>query len=745
MRGSLRGTARLAVGLVAALATAAPALADGDREPLEVEWSATLELMITDFSSPEDDDDLSGFFDLYEYTPNKDSSLPTQLGLTAFDLDLFREEESPLLKFRLRSPSSNLGITGEDIDEPFLNQRAELLLRPRGAFLDIDYWRFRSDDLRLFPNPTGVGNGFASAFNDDTDASDRFYSQRTGFAGELRLFPEDLLGGRLDFLDWLSPELAVRGGFEHRSGQRQFRYLLDGSDVFPGFTSARWRALATDPDQDVSDVGSELVFEPGGWFTLALDFDYQGFREDASPVLQSDVAALDLRVDGTGNKGPKTIGFVPDTHRLTGTARLQRRFGDWGAVHGALQLTRLDQSGTKTPSQRAESLSRNQVIFYSGNLAGDLRLGPALSANVYFKFDNRRNRIDRDTALFNPTDGSQVYPFVKQIRWLKTGTELSYRPYRTHRIAIGYRGEWIDRTLEFSTPANPLDDRILPENSLLDDDSETHDFYLRTRLRPLAGLQFSGEVGYKIAPKTGYIRELDNVSYGNARVSYTLPLARPVTLSAFGGAESGKNKDFSMVSTDFSGAEIPGGRRDRDFERDTHFYGLTLTGSPRDDLTLFASFTRHHDAQDFDLVRSTVRRFKEPSSGVEFFTDSPLDYRGDLLGLSVGSTAQLSDRTDASVAYTFTRSNVRFRSSNATSSTLDGFSRIRSDIHDIAFDVGHWLRDGLRVFAGYRFQDYEDRSQGPPNGGSSLAPFGLSTRVHSVTLGVTLTSNLLEN
>ncbi len=144
-------------------------------------------------------------------------------------------------------------------------------------------------------------------------------------------------------------------------------------------------------------------------------------------------------------------------------------------------------------------------------------------------------------------------------------------------------------------------------------------------------------------------------------------------------------------------------------------------------------------------MRSTVRRFKQPSSGVEFFTDSPLDYRGDLLGLSVGSTAQLGDRTDASVAYTFTRSNVRLRSSNATSSAIDSFSRIRSDIHDIAFDVGHWVRHGLRVFAGYRFQNYQDRTEGPPNGGSSLAPFGSSTRVHSVTLGLTLTSDLLEN
>jgi hypothetical protein len=56
--------------------------------------------------------------------------------------------------------------------------------------------------------------------------------------------------------------------------------------------------------------------------------------------------------------------------------------------------------------------------------------------------------------------------------------------------------------------------------------------------------------------------------------------------------------------------------------------------------------------------------------------------------------------------------------------------------------VGHWLTDGLRIYVGYRFDDYVDRNDVPAGTGSVVAPFDLSTRQHTGTFGITLTNAL---
>ena len=245
---------RLAVILVGASLLAPPVFANDDEEEYEpyegyrLEWSSTFELRLRDFDSPADDDDVTGFFDLYEFTRNKDEQPTVDFGLSDFDLDLFGEEETPLIQFRLRSPTSNLNVSGGtfQIDKFFLNQRAELFARFRGLALDVDYRRMRNDEMRVYPNPTDqtgelmLQQAIATRFNDDTSDDDRFYVRRGRIGGELRARPGELFTGERGALGGFLSELAVRGGWEERKGQRQTRYLLgfsDGAALFPRSTS----------------------------------------------------------------------------------------------------------------------------------------------------------------------------------------------------------------------------------------------------------------------------------------------------------------------------------------------------------------------------------------------------------------------------------------------------------------------------------------------------------------------------
>jgi hypothetical protein len=98
------------------------------------------------------------------------------------------------------------------------------------------------------------------------------------------------------------------------------------------------------------------------------------------------------------------------------------------------------------------------------------------------------------------------------------------------------------------------------------------------------------------------------------------------------------------------------------------------------------------------------------------------------------------------LSYAFNRTQTRYRTSGSTSGGIEQIedaSRIDADIHRIGLTLGRRLLDGLRVSAGYRFDLYDDRA--PVNGAAgSRVPFDLDTFQHTVTLGVTLTSELLD-
>jgi hypothetical protein len=413
------------------------------------------------------------------------------------------------------------------------------------------------------------------------------------------------------------------------------------------------------------------------------------------------------------------------------------RLGERAVVHGGFQATSLKQQGNRTPLQRQEDLDTNKLRFYSGSLATDVVITDDISANAFVKFDQRSNRIDRDTDLFNESDGSQVVPFLDRIRSFKGGAELVYRLRRMNQLALGFKGEWTDRDLDFATPAGFLGNAILPSSAIFDDDTRSYSGYARYVLRPLSGLRLSGEFGFKGSPETSYIRELDDAVYWQTRASYTPRLSKPVTLSFFTRGKSGKNHDIAQLGES-------GGSEDRDFDRTTYSVGGTLTGSPHQKVTLFGSAFYHSDDQDYAFVRSTdLRSFEaSPFVTVDFFKDQGFDYRSDLTVLAAGGSLRITERTDSAVTYSYTRSKVRFLSNGATATTISDSSRVRSDIHRLEVDLGHWFTDGLRVSTGYRFQRYNDHS--PVTGAGVVSPFNLDTDQHTVVIGVTLNDDLFR-
>jgi hypothetical protein len=370
-----------------------PAEPSQDEAGLRTTWSVTLTGQYTEVDSPEDDDDVGGFFDQYEFTPNKSSSFPFEIGIRDGAVDVLGEKDTAIFQARLASPTSNLGVSGSQADDPFFNQRLDALFRLEGLAIDFDYRRIRTEQLRLFPDTVGRG----LVFHDQTRADDRFYRDRTGLAGELRLRPYQAFDLGDEAGSWLSPELSLRGGYEDREANQQLRIHRDPSND--------WLGLRQDQDRSLSQVGGGLLLAPDGLLTVSFDFDHERLRFD-SPIRTE---------GGIGYPPPessRTIGFVPDTDRSTGTIRFNSRIGDRAVVEGGFQVSELEQVGDRTPDQDSAGLRGNSVRTYSANAAVDVVLVEALSFNAFFKFDRRDNDIDRGTALFNDSNGTQVDPFV---------------------------------------------------------------------------------------------------------------------------------------------------------------------------------------------------------------------------------------------------------------------------------------------------------------------------------------------
>jgi opacity protein-like surface antigen len=718
------------LGLLMATAAFADPVEPGEApaEELRVRWSLTPTATYHWVESDQEDDDHeTGFFDQYEFVPNKSSDFPFQIGVGDASLDLLGPNDTPLLQFRLESPTSNLGVSGSQIDDPFFNQRALLLGRLPGFDLDLRYRRMRTEDTRVFPNTAGAG----LLFDDRSGRDERFEAERTGFDAELRARLDELFGsfeGHASRLrDAGAPELSLRGGYQAREGDRQLRFLIDPTN--------QWIGLAQRRDQEVGNVGGGLVLAPDRLITLDFDFDHERFRESESTILQS---ALGGGLSPTNN----TIGFIPDTDRYTGTARFRSRVAERAVLEGGLQLSVLEQVDDRTPFQHAAGLRDNRLYYSSANFTTDVHLIGALSANGYFKFDQRANDIDRNTALFDDTNGTQVDEFVHRWTRLLGGIEGVYRIDSGNLMALGGRYESIDRDLDFASPIFPV---ILSVNSLVQDESESYTVYARTQLRALRRIGVSSELGYRTSPETGYVTDLDDYVYGKLRASYTLPFQRSVVLSLFARGGSGDNRNQVMVGGGGLGTPPAGPDLRRHFDRYDWLAGVTANASPWDAIGLFASFFVSKDAQDYELALSSLQRYLQPLTPVTFSNAGATDYENDLWSVVLGTHIQLDERMDAAVSYSFTNAYTHYGAGGLPQlSLVDYSSRIDSDIHSAEIEVGRWLVEGLRVRVGYRFEYYDDGSNLPESVQSAVVPFELTTTRHTVTVGVTLTSALLE-
>ena len=688
-------------------------------EPLRVDWSVTTIGAYTWTESPQDDDDVGGFFDQYEFTPNKSSDFTFEIGIRDLSLDVLRgDTETAVFQARFRSPGSNLGVSGSQIDDPFFNQRLDASARLDGFALDLRYWRMRSEELRRFPNTEGGG----LLFDDRTRRRDRFYRERTGFFAEARLDPE--VGRRARAQGLLRPELRFRGGYEERDGRRQLRFHRS--------PSGQWLGSSRSDDREIADLGVGLLVATNGSFTASFDFDYEQLRFDDPVFTDGDLGF-------GGAEATRAVGFIPETNRYTGSLALQGRIFDRVSLEGRFMVSEIEQVSAYTPDQNRDDLRDNRVRSYHVDLAFDWPVRDSLSWRGRLEYDRRDNEIERTTPLFDPI--SQVDPFLQDWERFYATTELEQAFGRLGMMAMGVRVENVDRDLDFADPAGL---RILPENTHIARDTRIVTLFGRGQLRPARRLRLNGELGYRWAPDTGYATELDDNVYGSLRASYVIALSRPVVLSAHLRGSRGENEDFALTSGQ---GPVPVGERvGRSFERSRIVAGGSATVSPLERLSVTASVFYARDEQEASLDLSDLQRYFQDVAPIGFAREGKSRFENEQTSFVLGLHARLTDRLDATASYSYTRAEADYdgSSANAFLGIVEDSRRIESDIHVLETELRHRVADGLELLAGYRFQDHEDDAPVPESVASVVRSRSRSTSQHRVTVGITLTSEFLE-
>jgi hypothetical protein len=674
---------------------------------LEARGEVTLGTRLYIIDSPYDNDDLGGFWDQYRQTRKKNNDPPFFIDLFHTDLGLARDDDTYLI--RLESWSPNFG-----------NDRVEIDGGYQGLDFDIDYRRYRSEELRYFPkgsfqgqNPPSPAFPYGTEYTPDASEQElrndnrRFFIRRTGIDGELRFRPE---GFGLD-LPVLS-QASIRSGYEQRKGWRQDSFLLDGAELAP--RNRRFRGNRRRVDQEVSNVGGGFVLSPGGDWVTDFDVFFESFREKANPVTFADIAASDPSIPPpTGDTALRAFNFVPNTDRLSGSMRVAGTLGP-ARVHGGAFVTHLRQTN-KAPLQRSLGLDKQELTTWSAHSGFDLPVVDGVDLSGFVKFSERRNGLDAND--FEPF--RQVGPILRRRSELEAQVELAVRPQAGALVAAGYRFDHVDRNFRYPVPP-PLG--IQPPLSLVENDSEKHTAYLRGRARLMRRMQIAGELGLEYAPQRDFPRDATSTIYFDGRGSYTLPKPVPVTFTAFGGVRDGHGNGKVLTGQSTQAR--------KDLDRLQWHYGLTATAIPSSRTTLTVSFVEHRDEQDFPYLRTDLPR----TIGASFTNllpdpDRP-HYKSDAKSLAASATRKLTDTIDARAFTNLNWIRAWYSDSSNTSSALEDASEVKSTILSAGGGLGWTATEGLRFDVGYRFDDYLDRRDD--------APIDQDDRRHTFTLAATI-------
>lgn len=679
-------------------------------DPLETEAEFSFGVRLYDLSDPFDDDALASILDQYHHIRHKDSYRPYFVDLVHSRFARVRPDGTRAFSFERWSPNP-------------LNDRSELSLATDLLSLDVDFLRYRWNELREYPMGTGTGIPvFGETFTPDGGAANplgldrRTFIRRNRFNADFRAHLD-----RLSEDSWIR-ELRVAALYENRDGFRQDRFLLDEAREPVADPTARFRGFRRDIDQSILGGSLGLVSVPLPATTAHLEFGYEALRRNSDDVLQSTLAGTDpLVIAGGPLTAARAYQFVPETDRWTGRLGLSGRLGKT-AWHAGGGITRLDQTGGRAPLQELRGLGDNALVTQSAYVAVSTPLLRVARLRGHLKMIHRRNENPGNAFQLDPgTFGDvQVDPFLRRRAEYDGKLELSVAPRPGTYLRLGFRENRIDRNLRFSTNAEAID----PSVNLIEGHSTVREVSLRARQRLGSSASVTLKGRYRWSPQVSLPRSMEEGVIFDARLSKTLSGPIPIVLSAFGNYTYGMNDQIVLAGT------VAARTKEKEFERESWNAGITAMSVLSPGLSAFVSYAHFADDQEFAFLRSDIPRFLGPGA-VNFFFDSAPEYRSDVGIAMAGLAYSPFDRLQLSAVSTTSWTRFEYGGGIAAN-VLDQVNGLRRRISSAQIGSQFKLDEKTSLGLHYRYDALAD--------GRDLQLLSLDGRVQ--TFGFTLTRRI---
>jgi hypothetical protein len=217
-------------------------------------------------------------------------------------------------------------------------------------------------------------------------------------------------------------------------------------------------------------------------------------------------------------------------------------------------------------------------------------------------------------------------------------------------------------------------------------------------------------------------RELEDSIYFDAGVHYSWNKWIPLTLGLKAKVETGKSR--GVVLSDAS-------TETKAFDLLKWNVAVQASAQPIDPLSVFASYVRSTNDQDFAFIRSTLPRYDVGTGQSVFFgNESTSRFRSDVNTLVMGSSYQALSQLGTSASLTLMWIDVGYAGDDATSRNLDAQSSIDQKLLSFLWDVTYDPFEWFGVGAEYRFDGIAD--------GADLQPeININESVHTISLWVT--------
>jgi hypothetical protein len=652
-------------------------------------------------SPPYGDDAFTSFFDQYRYVATEDEVVPWHLDFRR--LRIAWEREDGTVPFEIRRESRG-----------WMNERGRVLVKLPELNASLEYSRYRSGELRLYPKGTdgtsfiygaqGIIPTFGTTFNSDLAPENPLG------AGRRLSLRRNRVGGSVG-LPWKEPDdsllstvkASAFASYEHRAGKRQDRHLVEQNTVIP--ENQRFRGRRRQLDQESVTAGLRATAVSAKRFTTQVELRFEGFRERANAFEYRDLAAGVSAIPLTGLPilDERTFRYVPDTNRIVAS------FSSSGKVRQAsLRLSghfsHLRQAGAGAPIQRLEGIGEN--IVNEGSVRGAWRvpLHRRLDLSGDFNARWRENRVGRraitqstlqSVFLLEPV---QTNAYLKRRREVTARSELRFLPRRGSAVLLGFKLRDVHRKRAFGLGPSS----IVDEYNLVEQTSRSFRIYAEGRQRLGRALRSEIEAGYEWAPEVGLVREAEEAAYGRVKLTAAISLPRPISLAVQGKVRHRKNDEIRLES-----ASPDGGRRKK-YSQLEWSYGATATIIGPRDIQLVSTFHHSRDEQRFDHVRSNLARHEADLSTIRFFRDSTPEFRSDLKALAVTTRVPIVDGLEARLATSVTWIDSGYLGGGPTGEILDQANRARGRILGIETGL-EWTLSTWSIEAAYRFDDFDDR------------------------------------